>query len=148
MRKYKAILLVLLCLAMLAGCGAGKGRTVSFEDYDFSDVTKVEFYIYLYPENTTVVEDPEDVAEICEFLGALVGVNGGSSEGYYGGTYRVDLYAGDTLKDFFFFEGPDANAFQYGSYDDHYQVRYEMSGLTGEEADAFFAQYETTSPNE
>lgn len=148
MKKYQILSVLLLCLLMLAGCAGNSAQkgTVTFESYDFSDVTEVCFYYYLYPELGTSVTDPKDIAEICEFLGSIVGINGGSSQGYYGGTYRVDLYSGDTLKDFFFFEGTGSNCFLYGAYDDQYQARYEMDGLTGEEVDAFFAQYQTQSP--
>ncbi len=123
---------------MLVSAGGGDGMrleidtgdtkeeptSVSFEDFDFSDVTDIRLD-NAHNGKSTAISDPDAVKSICTWLSNISGSNGRNSKGWhYQGTFALTLMAEDETV--FQISFGDDDVFFYGKYDKNYAMMYDL----------------------
>lgn len=111
-------------------------------DIDKSSVNQIKLQ-NCHNGKYTFLSDEVAISEICAFLNGIVGVDYGSSKGYYEGTYAVTLQFSDTSEYFTVVFG-DSSSFNLGQGDDGYPIRYELLGLEIQDVVEFLSQYDSS----
>lgn len=157
-RKKKLVCLILiLFIVLIGGCSPADTPEdaiprIRFASTDFSGVNSIVMR-NLHNGKDSYIENAESVQAICEFLKSVSGINGGSSKGYYEGTYQLKLYGSASASlavlneeaEIFSIGFGDSDSFCFGEYGDGYPTRFELDGLTIEDVTSFLAQYDDPS---
>ena len=118
---------------------------IAFGVYDLegenADITEVRLR-NLHNGKDSVITDPKAIESIAEFFEKVQGVNRTSSKGYYGGSYEVQMINGK--RTVFSIGFGDDDSFNCGDYGDGYPARYELWGVTREDAIRFLSQFDTS----
>ena len=143
MKRIASYLLCMILTIALLGCGnSTDSASVDFSKEDFSTVHSAVLR-NLHNGKGTYISKPTDISRLCTFLRTIRGKNGQSSEGFYGGSYTLILYANSSptqavLKD----EAPlyritftfDDNAeFLFGDDGNGYPLLFQASGISAKE---------------
>jgi len=150
MKRISLIVLCLVLVASLAGCGNDSdSRKISFSDMDYSAVQS-GILRNMHNGQGTYISDAESIRQLCALLRSVRGIDGQSGKGYYEGSYTLTLYANESptqavLKE----ETPlfsicfgDSDAFFYGEGTDGYPVRYSLSGISIDEVIETLSQFD------
>lgn len=111
-------------------------------DIDKSSVNQIQLQ-NLHNGQYTFLSDEAAVSEICAYLDGIIGIDFGSSKGYYEGTYAVTLQFRDTSQYFSVAFG-DSSSFSLGQGDDGYPVRYELLNCEIQDVVEFFSQFDSS----
>lgn len=117
--------------------------SIAFSELDTSAITEV-YLRNLHNGVITYVTDPEDVSAICEYIKGISGTNGGSSKGYYEGTYGVKLL--HNYEETFSLSFGDSSTFAHGKGTDGYSIRYELADRDISDVTAFFCRFDSSVP--
>lgn len=148
---WVAVICVILCV-VLGVCLLTNPKdisdspvNISFAEMDTGSVTEV-YLRNLHNGVMTYVTDPEDVSTICAYIKGISGINGGSSKGYYEGTYGVKLL--QNYEETFSLSFGDSSTFYHGKGADGYSIRYELANRDISEVTAFLGQYDSSVQKE
>ena len=111
-------------------------------DIDKSSVNQIQLQ-NLHNGQYTFLSDEAAVSEICAYLDGIIGIDFGSSKGYYEGTYAVTLQFRDT-SEYFSVAFGDSSSFSLGQGDDGYPVRYELLNCEIRDVVEFFSQFDSS----
>lgn len=111
-------------------------------DIDKSSVNQIQLQ-NLHNGQYTFLSDEAAISEICAYLDGIIGVDFGSSKGYYEGTYAVTLQFRDT-SEYFSVAFGDSSSFSLGQGDDGYPVRYELLNCEIQDVVEFFSQFDSS----
>ena len=111
-------------------------------DIDKSSVNQIQLQ-NLHNGQYTFLSDEAAVSEICAYLDGIIGIDFGSSKGYYEGTYAVTLQFRDT-SEYFSVAFGDSSSFSLGQGDDGYPVRYELLNCEIQDVVEFFSQLDSS----
>ena len=121
---------------------SGDYSQCSFENHDFSGVTKVVLANAYNRSSETEITDPGAVRQICGFLQEISGTDGESARGYLECKYSLVLYRDEEAVFAIAFGNSNDAVFHYGQYPDGYAVRYRLTGWTVDQIDRFLAEFD------
>ena len=121
---------------------SGDYSQCSFENHDFSGVTKVVLANAYNRSSETEITDPGAVRQICGFLQGISGTDGESARGYLECKYSLVLYRDEEAVFAIAFGNSNDAVFHYGQYPDGYAVRYRLTGWTVDQIDRFLAEFD------
>ena len=139
--KRTTFLLVSL-LFFLAGCSKTSSFiNINFSEIDFSDVSHINLY-NCHNGRFSFITDQEAVLDICAFIAGISGNSGENANGYYEGTYALELLNGDEEKVCAIHFGDD-NVFYYDVEGEGNVIRFNLVNQTANDIVSFFSNYDT-----
>ncbi len=141
--KHCFQILILCAVLLLTACSRNDtAQEVTLADHIPDTATKMELQ-NCHNGQYTFLSDPDDIAQITDFLRIVTGTDAESGKGWYEGSYSIACYQ-DEEKVFSMAFG-DSDCFYMGDYGDGYPIRYLLEGMTvKEDVIPFFAQFDSS----
>jgi len=141
--KHGFRVLILCAVLLLTACGRNDtAKEVTLAEHIPDAVTKIELQ-NCHNGQYTFLSDPDDIAQITDFLRTVTGTDAESGKGYYEGSYSLSFYQNEE-KTFSMAFG-DTDCFYMGEYGDGYPIRCLLKDTTiRDDVIPFFSQFDSS----
>ena len=141
--KHCFQILILCAVLLLTTCGRNDtAQEVTLADHIPDTATKMELQ-NCHNGRYTFLSDPDDIAQITDFLRSVTGTDAESGKGYYEGSYYIAFYQGE--EKIFSMAFGDSDSLYMGEYGDGYPIRYRLKDITiQDDVIPFFSQFDSS----